>query len=79
MKHYGNYLPEVGNPIKYLSRDIETLQDSISTLKKSLERKEIELKYLEQDFYNEIKKNWSEEEIKEAKEKANKINELQRN
>ncbi|MCT2410052.1 hypothetical protein NZD88_21050 [Chryseobacterium antibioticum] len=70
MKHYGKYLPWAGSPVKYKSDDIERLLVKEERLKNDLLKLQSEIKIAEIDFEKMIKEDWTEDEIKEAKEKA---------
>mgnify|MGYP006995532078 CR=1 FL=1 len=71
MKHYGQFLAWAGNPIKYKSRDIELLYAEKETLKIRLRTLEKDIKEKEKEFAELIASDWNEEEIQEAKNKAN--------
>lgn len=70
IKHYGNYLAGAGKSVRYKSEDIESLLIKRKKLLEELEKLEINIKTLENEFSMYIEDEWTKEEINEAKEKA---------
>lgn len=71
MKHYGRYLPDSG-ALKNQVNDIEVLYLRKASFEQQLIDLEEKIKNEENDFLEYIKKEWTPEEIQEAKEKAEK-------
>lgn len=74
MKHYGRYLEEVGRIVCSKSEDIERKYFEYERMKLRLKNLELDIKSMERDFYEYVLRDWTEEEIKSAKEKANLYN-----
>lgn len=69
MKHYGRYLPDAG-ALKNQVNDIEILYIRKASLEQQLIDLEVKIESEENDFSAYIEKEWTPEEIQEAKEKA---------
>lgn len=72
MEHYGKYLIWAGNSVKYESFNIEILLLRKERLKKELKNLNNLIKEKEKEFTDLISKDWTKEEINEAKEKVKK-------
>ena len=76
MKHYGKFLPFHGSPVKHHSNDLENLYARKSEFVRKLAQLEVEILERENEFYTSIVGDWTKEEIKEAKVKADAHNSL---
>lgn len=72
MEHYGKYLIWAGNSVKDESFNIEILLLRKERLKKELQNLNNLIKEKEKEFTDLISKDWTIEEINEAKEKVKK-------
>ncbi|HUM50448.1 MAG TPA: hypothetical protein PK431_01485 [Chitinophagales bacterium] len=70
-KHWTKFLPEVGRGITIKGDDQEMLHGRIKRLERELSRLALEHASQEGFLFDEVRENWTIEEITEAKEKAN--------
>lgn len=73
MKHYGKFLSWAGNPVKYLSNDLELMYMRKERLEKELSDIILIIEGKEKEFLKVVQNDWTAEEIEEAKLKAQEI------
>lgn len=69
MKHWGRFLKEAGKPVEYFVERIEMKEEAISRLQRDLLSLQQNVTDLEREFFEFVQKDWSEDEIKEAKKR----------
>ncbi len=69
MKHWVNNLSEVGEPLKRDGREIEYQEAKVQTLQWELEKTQRLLTVMENEIFETVRKDWTIEEITEAKER----------
>lgn len=74
MKHYGEYLPFKGRAVEWASNDIAMRMIKKHRLEKELENLKSEITKMEMEFADLISEEWTQEEIKEAQQKAYEYN-----
>lgn len=74
MKHYGEYLGFKGRTVEWASNDIAKKMREKHKLEKQLEALTSEIVKMEMEFADLIREDWTQEEIKDAQQRAYEYN-----
>lgn len=74
MKHYGEYLAFKGRAVEWASDDIARKMTEKYKLEQQLETLKSEIVKMEMEFADLIREDWTQEEIKDAQQRAYEYN-----